>query len=132
MCYNKCIVSFFEIKRFNYLEVSIPPREFKEEWQKMKNTEAIATIIKIARVANNYRAKELAELSQVSYTHISELEKGYKYVSDSVLEKIAKACNLTIMDINDLLMYYESLRTNEVRKYRLTLLMALEIIESNT
>ena len=98
----------------------------------MKNTEAIATIIKIARVANNYRAKELAELSQVSYTHISELEKGYKYVSDSVLEKIAKACNLTIMDINDLLMYYESLRTNEVRKYRLTLLMALEIIESNT
>lgn len=98
----------------------------------MKNTKAIATIIKIARVANNYRAKELAELSQISYTHISELEKGRKYLSDSVLEKIAKACNLTPMDIKDMLMYYESLRTSEVRKYRLTLMMALEIIESNT
>lgn len=98
----------------------------------MKNTKSIATIIKIARVANNYRAKELAELSQISYTHISELEKGHKYLSDSVLEKIAKACNLTPMDIDDMLMYYESLRTSEVRKYRLTLMMALEIIESNT
>ena len=98
----------------------------------MKNTKAIATIIKIARVANNYRAKELAELSQVSYTHISELEKGRKYLSELVLEKIAKACNLTPMDIKDMLMYYEGLRTSEVRKYRLTLMMALEIIESNT
>ena len=98
----------------------------------MKNTKTIATIIKIVRVANNYRAKELAELSQISYTHISELEKGRKYLSDSVLEKIGKACNLTPMDIKDMLMYYESLRTSEVRKYRLTLMMALEIIKSNT
>ena len=97
----------------------------------MKTTPAIATLIKIARVANNYRAKELAELSQVSYTHISELEKGHTSLSDSVLEKIAKACNLTPIDMHDLLMYYESLRTSEVRKYRLTLMMALEIIESN-
>lgn len=98
----------------------------------MKNTKAIATIIKIARVANDYRAKELAELSQISYTHISELEKGHKYLSDSVLERIAKACNLTTTDMRDLLMYYEGLNTSEVSKYRQTLMMALEIIESNT
>jgi len=98
----------------------------------MKNTKSIATIIKIARVANNYRAKELALLSQVSYTHISELEKGKKYLSDDVLERIAKACNLTTVDIKDMLMYYESLSGSEVSKYRLTLMMALEIIESKT
>ena len=98
----------------------------------MKNTEDIGTIIKIARIANNYREKELADLSQISYTHISELEKGHKYLSDKVWEKIAETCNLTVMDMKDLLMYYESLNTSEVRKYSLTLMMAIEIIESNT
>ena len=97
----------------------------------MKNTKEIGTIIKIARVANNYRPKELAELSQISYTHISELEKGHKYLSDEVWEKIAEACNMTVMDMKDLLMYYKSLDISELRKYRLTLMMALEIIESN-
>lgn len=97
----------------------------------MKNTKSIATIIKIARVANNYKPKELALLAQVSYTHITELEKGKKYLSDDVLEKIAEACNLTVTDMQDMLMYYESIDGSEVSKYRHTLMMALEIIESN-
>ncbi len=87
--------------------------------------------IRIARKANNYQIKDLARISGMSNSYISEIENHHKKPSLKALEKLAKALNLHLYQLFMLQEYYEELEKDEKEKYRLTLWKALDMIVEN-
>ena len=96
----------------------------------MKN---IGKVLRIARIANDLTLKEAGSRSGVSYAYISELERQVKTnVSDEILEKLAKAYNLTKSQIITLEESYNILPIPEKRIFSRTLLNVLMYMESNS
>lgn len=94
------------------------------------NSKVAGKAFKIARVANDYTAKEAAEHAQVSSTYISEVESGIKTPSLNNFKKLSKVYNLSASQMMELIEYYECLEDseqNELRKYQLTLIKALKM-----
>lgn len=92
----------------------------------------IGKILKIARHANNITLAAASCFSGVSTIYISEIEQGKKRnVSEDILTKLGNAYGLKLAQIKDLVAYYENLNVDEDRKFRLTLMKTLEMIEGN-
>ena len=98
----------------------------------MGSAKSYNKVIKIARIANNYSMKEVAELSGISSPYICSLENGNRKVTSNVLEKLAKVYNLEPYQLMELVEYYEGLEADESVKYKLTLLKTLEIVLVNS
>ena len=95
----------------------------------MKN---IGKVLRIARIANDLTLKEAGCRSGVSHIYISELERQVKTnVSVEVLEKLAKAYNLTKEQIISLEEFYNILPIPEERMFRRILLNAAIYMEIN-
>jgi len=94
----------------------------------MESARATGRVLKIARIANDYTRKEVAELTQLSPNYISEIEHGKKHVGKKSLEKFAKAYNMTFFQLMTLIQFYTKLELDEETRYKLTLLKALEML----
>ncbi|MBQ8042979.1 MAG: helix-turn-helix domain-containing protein [Clostridia bacterium] len=95
----------------------------------MKN---IGKVLKIVRHANNMSLAAASSVSGVSAVYISELETEKKNnVSEEYLKKLAGGYGLQLCQIVELEDYYTSLDVEEKRKFRLTLMKVLEMIENN-
>jgi len=95
----------------------------------MKNT---ANALKIARHANNMTIETASSRSGVSRSYLNEIERGLKtFPSNQIIEKLAKAYGLQLFQIKELSAFYKSLNMEEERKFRLTLMKTLEMIENN-
>jgi transcriptional regulator with XRE-family HTH domain len=57
--------------------------------------------IKALRIAKGYSQEKLAELADLDRTYIPGIESGKRNVSIIVIEKIAKAFQLTISDLTN-------------------------------
>jgi transcriptional regulator with XRE-family HTH domain len=55
--------------------------------------------VKELRLTNDYSQEKLAELSDLDRTYIPGIEAGKRNVSLAVVEKIAKAFNLSISEL---------------------------------
>lgn len=98
----------------------------------MGSTNSIGKILKIARHANNISVKEASSVSGVSAIYIRELEVQKKSnVSEEILLKLANAYDLQLFQMIELESYYSKLDLPEKRKFRCTLLKAIEMMESN-
>ena len=62
--------------------------------------ETVGTVIRRERAARRLTMKELAERSIISVVYLGEIERGKKYPSPVVLERLAEALE---MDVSDLL-----------------------------
>ena len=62
--------------------------------------ETVGTVIRRERSARHLTMKELAERSIISVVYLGEIERGKKYPSPVVLERLAEALE---MDVSDLL-----------------------------
>lgn len=97
-----------------------------------KRTENIYTVLKIARHANDMSVQTASSISGISAIYISQLEQGRREnISTEYLSRLAKAYNLTISQIEKLADHYENVDGGVERKFRLTLMMILEMIEAN-
>jgi hypothetical protein len=63
------------------------------------NGELLGRAVAVARTERNLKRKELADLSNVSYAYVSEIEKGAKYPSQRVLADLANALGLTPFEL---------------------------------
>ena len=61
--------------------------------------ETIGTVIRRERRALGLTLKELAERAAVSVVYLGEIERGKKYPSALVLERVAAALELTVPDL---------------------------------
>jgi transcriptional regulator with XRE-family HTH domain len=61
--------------------------------------ETIGTVIRRERRALGLTLKELAERAAVSVVYLGEIERGKKYPSALVLERVASALELTVPDL---------------------------------
>lgn len=59
----------------------------------------IEILLKQVREEKNVTIKKLAEKSGVSKSHISDIEKNYKMPSLIVMVKIAKALDVSVIDL---------------------------------
>ncbi|HEY7779213.1 MAG TPA: helix-turn-helix transcriptional regulator [Ktedonobacterales bacterium] len=73
--------------------------------------ETIGTVIRQERHARGMTLKELASRSALSVVYLGELERGKKYPSGIVLERIAEALDLSVADL--LVYVAETLRAVE-------------------
>jgi transcriptional regulator with XRE-family HTH domain len=62
--------------------------------------ETVGTVVRRERSARHLTMKELAERSIISVVYLGEIERGKKYPSPVVLERLAEALE---MDVSDLL-----------------------------
>ena len=92
----------------------------------------IGKVLRIARHANNMSMARASHISGVSQPYISELERRKKCnISYEILKKLAKTYGLESYQLLELEGYYSSLDIEEERKFRLTLMKTLEMMESN-
>lgn len=86
-------------------------------------------VLKIARIANDLSQKELANLTNLSPTYISELENGRKNINLKTLGKLSIAFNLKPYEFMALNEYYESLISEKepLKVYQLVLLRTLKL-----
>ena len=94
----------------------------------------LGRVIKIARVANDLKTKELAEKVGFSTTYISEVESGNKSISLDSFRLLASAFNMGPSQLMSLLEKYSELGKqdiDELTRYQKTLMEALEIIINN-
>jgi len=104
----------------------------KYDGAKNKVSKSIYIILKIARNANQMTQEAASAASGVSKIYLAELEVGKKEnISAGYLEKLSKAYNISMEQVMHLADYYDQLEEAPDRKYRLTLIEALEIIDSN-
>ena len=97
-----------------------------------KQPKSIYIVLKIARHANYMTLQTASAISGVSSVYISQLELDKRCnISTEYLNKLANAYNLTAAQIEELADYYENVDGEEERKFRLTLMKTLELIESN-
>lgn len=73
--------------------------------------ETIGTVIRQERRARAMTLKDLASRSALSVVYLGELERGKKYPSGIVLERIAEALDLSVADL--LVSVAETLRAIE-------------------
>lgn len=98
----------------------------------MGSTNSVGKVLRIARHANNISMKAASSASGVSEVYISEIERQKKTkISEEILEKLANAYDLQLTQLIDLEAYYSNLDLPEKRKFRLTFMKALEMMESN-
>lgn len=98
----------------------------------MGSKKSIGKVLKIARHATNMTLMEASLVSGVSLPYISDLERQRKSnISVEILEKLAKVYDLQLFQMIELEVYYSNLDLPEERKFRLTLMKALEMMESN-
>ena len=67
----------------------------------------IGRVIRIFRIANDYSAKQLAELLNVSQAFITDMENGKKTPSLETTKKIAKAFNVSTSTFFKIYEFYE-------------------------
>lgn len=79
-------------------------------------------ILRVLRIANDLKITELSELSNVSCSYITEIEKGYRTPSLKKLESLAKVFKISVLQI----LYFEVLATENGYTYPDILLMILE------
>ena len=92
----------------------------------------IGKVLKIVRIANNMSRREASETTNVSAVYISELETGKKTnVSEACLAKLATGYKLTLEQFVKLKDYYTKFEGSEERKFRLTLIETLRMLEKN-
>lgn len=70
----------------------------------------LGEVIRIIRIANGLSSLEMAELTGISKTHLSEIESGKKNISLANLKKVGLSCNLQPSEIMKLEEYHESLK----------------------
>lgn len=98
----------------------------------MGSATSIGKVLKIARHANNMSTARASLMSDVSQIYISEIERRKKCnISYEILKKLAKTYGLESYQLLELEDYYSSLDVEEERKFRLTLIKTLEMMESN-
>lgn len=103
--------------------------KFKKEGKFMKN---IGKVLKIVRHANNMSLSVASSISGVSAVYINELETGKKVnISEEYLNKLAIGYGLQLQQITELEDYYTNLCVEEKRKFRLTLMKVLQMLEDN-
>ncbi len=92
----------------------------------------IGKILRIARYANNMSLIEASAASTVSNVYIYELERGKKNnVSEEYLTKLATGYGLILEQLVRLEELYTKFEGNEERKYRLTLIETLKMLDKN-
>lgn len=97
----------------------------------MENVKTLGKVLRIARIANDYKSREAAELAGVSTSYIYEVENGNKNVTYATLEKLCVAYKLSVVQIMELVEYYDSLRFGDsLKRYQLTLLKTLKLLVS--
>lgn len=84
-------------------------------------------ILRVLRIANDLKITELSNLSKVSRSYITEIEKGYKTPSISKLESLAKVFGISVSQI----LYFDVIATENNYTYRDILLMILEYYVEN-
>ena len=94
----------------------------------MGREKTIGKILRCARIANDYKVKEVAELADVTSAMISAVERGERNLSANTLEKISEIYKLTPIQVMKLVEFYNELETDELKKYQLTVFKILEII----
>jgi len=67
--------------------------------------------LRIARLNNGMKLKDMAEIAEVSSAHMSSIEMGRKEVSGSIVEKLANALRLNHEEKEDLVMM--AMRSNK-------------------
>lgn len=93
---------------------------------------SIGRVLRIVRYANNMTIAFASRVSSVSVPYLRELESEKKWnVSEEIMTKLCNAYGLKLFQIKELEAYYESLKVEENRKFRLTLMKTLEMIERN-
>lgn len=55
--------------------------------------------VKDLRVSNKISQEKLAELADIDRTYVADIESGKRNISITIIEKIAKAFNISISDI---------------------------------
>lgn len=92
----------------------------------------IGQVLKTIRIANDMSRREASEATKVSAIYISELETGKKtHVSEACLSKLATGYGLILEQLVKLEEYYTTIEGDDKRKYRLTLIKTLEMLEKN-
>lgn len=91
----------------------------------------LGEILRIIRIANHYSIKYVSEITNLSSSYISDIERGRrKRCNTKTLEKFANAYSFSMSEIFALMEEYEKLKvTNKDKKYRITLLKVLEILD---
>jgi len=60
---------------------------------------ALGSIVRERRLANGLQLRELASLSHISYSFLSEVERGVKEASSSVIDGIANGLGIEPYDL---------------------------------
>ena len=79
-------------------------------------------ILRVLRIANDLKISELSNLSNISCSYITEIEKGYKTPSLKKLEELAQVFHVPVLQI----LYFEMLAIENEYTYPDVLLMILE------
>ena len=90
----------------------------------------IGEVLRVVRIANDMRIKEVSKKSNVSVSYLTELEKNKKNnPSINTLEKICLAHNLNVSDLFELDEYHESIigLKEQLKIYQLLLIKVLEL-----
>lgn len=64
-----------------------------------KANEKLGKIIQKYRKSRGYTQEELAEVINISWTHMGHIEQGRKTASLELLQKIAKALKIKVKDL---------------------------------
>lgn len=92
----------------------------------------VGKVLKIVRIANDMSRREASEATNVSAAYISELETGKKtHVSERCLAMLVAGYGLISEQFVKLDECYTKFEGNEKRKYRLTLIETLKMIDKN-
>jgi len=65
----------------------------------MKFREAIGEVIREKRLANGLQLRDVAESGHLSYSHLSEVERGLKEPSSMVIDGIANGLGVNAYDL---------------------------------
>lgn len=84
-------------------------------------------ILRVLRIANDLKINELSNLSNVSCSYITEIEKGYKKPSLKILESLANVFGMSVTQI----LYFDIIATENNYTYPDILLMILEYYVEN-
>ncbi len=81
-------------------------------------------VLKLLRIANNYKPKELADLLGVSQSFLSQLENGLKKPSNELLNKYSKIFKVRVSTLH----FFAEEKEDKNLKYQQLLLMILKKI----
>lgn len=81
-------------------------------------------VLKLLRIANDYKLKELADLLDVSQPFLSQIESGVKKPSNELLGKYSKIFKVRV----SVLQFFAEEKEEKNLKYQQLLLMILEKI----